>query len=142
MTKRKEKKPKRKVAWCEEDEAHHQALINCADEYAKALQELLSIPGTSVIEDVQYGLCLLNQQRRAETWPDRFEPKYNLSVEESPLKESLSAARKLLEFSDLTTILHHELNYNHYWAINETSKILSKAIGEEYDDTLVRIVDY
>jgi len=38
------------------------------------------------------------------------------------------------EFSNLTTVLHQELNYDFYWAVNETSRILSKAIGEEYGD--------
>ncbi|CAG8688707.1 14983_t:CDS:2, partial [Acaulospora morrowiae] len=108
--------------------------INCAEAYAKARQEVLSIPGTSVIEDIQYAMYLLYEQYKAETWPEKFKPKYDLSLAESPTKEALVAARKLEEFSNLTTVLHQELNYDFYWAVNETSRILSKAIGEEYDD--------
>ena len=38
------------------------------------------------------------------------------------------------EFSDLTTVLHRNLNYDWYWAVNETGEILDKAIG--YDNHL------
>ncbi|GBC14191.1 uncharacterized protein OCT59_027574 [Rhizophagus irregularis] len=123
----KEKNPK-KVAWSEEDATHRQALVKCAKAYAEARQEVLSIPNTSVVGDIQYAVCLLNQQRRAETWPDQFEPKYDLS------EEALVAGRIMMEFSDLTTKLHQELNYDFYWAVNETSKILSKVLGMPYDD--------
>ncbi|CAB4387414.1 unnamed protein product [Rhizophagus irregularis] len=114
----KEKNPK-KVAWNEEDATHRQALVKCAKAYAEARQEVLSIPNTSVVGDIQYAVCLLNQQRRAETWPDQ---------------EALVAGRIMMEFSDLTTKLHQELNYDFYWAVNETSKILSKVLGMPYDD--------
>ncbi|CAB4414185.1 unnamed protein product [Rhizophagus irregularis] len=127
---RKEKNPK-KVAWSEEDATHRQALVKCAKAYAEARQKLLSIPNTSVVGDIQYAVCLLNQQRRAE---DQFELKYDLSHAESPLKEALVAGRIMMEFSDLTTKLHQELNYDFYWAVNETSKILSKVLGMPYDD--------
>ena len=43
-------------------------------------------------------------------------------------------ARILEEYSDLTTVLHRDLNYDIYWAVNETGEILDKAIG--YDDHL------
>ncbi|CAB5161282.1 unnamed protein product [Rhizophagus irregularis] len=125
----KEKNPK-KVAWNEEDATHRQALVKCAKAYAEARQEVLSIPNTSVVGDIQYAVCLLNQQRRAETWPDQFELKYDLSHAE----EALVAGRIMMEFSDLTTKLHQELNYDFYWAVNETSKILSKVLGMPYDD--------
>ncbi|CAG8546648.1 8471_t:CDS:2, partial [Scutellospora calospora] len=134
QVKRKEKKPKKKVAWSEEDETHRQAPINCAEAYAKAQQEVLSIPGTSVIEDIQYAMSLLYKQYKAETWPDKFKQKHDLSRAESPTKEALVAARILEEYSNLTTVLHQELNYDFYWAVNETGKILGKATGEEYDD--------
>ena len=38
------------------------------------------------------------------------------------------------EFSDLTTVLHRDLNYDWYWAVNETGEILYMALG--YDDHL------
>ena len=39
------------------------------------------------------------------------------------------------EFSDLTTVLHRDLNYDWYWAVNTTGEILDKALGyEPYDD--------
>jgi hypothetical protein len=65
---------------------HRQALIKCAKAYVNAEQEVLSIPGTSVIEDIQYAISLLNEQYKAETWPDQFKPKYDLSLAESPTK--------------------------------------------------------
>ncbi|GBC30642.1 uncharacterized protein OCT59_015817 [Rhizophagus irregularis] len=120
--KHKETKSKKKVAWSEEDDY--------ARTYANAEQEVFSIPGTSVIEDVQYAISLLNEQYKAETWPDQFKPKYDLSLTE----EVLVAGRNLIEFSNLTAKLHQELNYDPYWAINETSRILSKIRGVAYDD--------
>jgi len=39
----------------------------------------------------------------------------------------------MVEFSNLTTKLHQEFNYDFYWAVNETSKILSKVLGTPYD---------
>ena len=60
--------------------------LKCAERYAKVQQELLSIPGTSVIEDVQYAMALLYEEYKANTWPDRFEQKYDLSLAESPTK--------------------------------------------------------
>ncbi|CAB4399666.1 unnamed protein product [Rhizophagus irregularis] len=147
-------KPKKKVAWSEEDDRYRQEIIKCARAYSNAEQEVLSIPGTSVIKDVQYAISLLNEQYKAKTWPDQFKPKYNLSLAESPLKqvncplvflftfifnfiyfrEVLVAGRNLIEFSNLTAKLHQELNYDPYWAINETSRILSKVRGVAYDD--------
>ncbi|POG73939.1 hypothetical protein GLOIN_2v1826643 [Rhizophagus irregularis DAOM 181602=DAOM 197198] len=130
-----ERKPKKvqKVAWSKEDETHRQALIKCAKAYAKAEQEVLSIPGTSAIGDIQYAVSLLNEQNKAEIWPDQFKPEYDLSLAESPVKEALVAARILGEFSDLTVKLIEELNYDFYWAVNETSKILSKVQEDSYD---------
>jgi len=49
-------------------------------------------------------------------------------------REALVAGKILLEFSNLTTKLHQELNYDIYWAVNETSRILSKVKGVPYDD--------
>ena len=60
--------------------------MKCARAYDKAEREVLSIPGTSVVGDIQYAMCLLNEQHKAETWPDQFEPKYDLSLAESPTK--------------------------------------------------------
>ncbi|CAB4495855.1 unnamed protein product [Rhizophagus irregularis] len=48
-------------------------------------------------------------------------------------REALVAARILGEFSDLTVKLIEELNYDFYWAVNETSKILSKVQEDSYD---------
>ncbi|CAG8548088.1 205_t:CDS:2 [Funneliformis caledonium] len=48
--------------------------------------------------------------------------------------EALVVGRILIEFSNLTTKLHQELNYDFYWAVNETSKILSKVLEIPYDD--------
>ncbi|RIA96330.1 hypothetical protein C1645_755161 [Glomus cerebriforme] len=124
--KHKKRKSEKKVAWSKEDE--------CAKAYVNAEQEVLSIPGTSVIEDIQYAISLLNEQYKAETWPDQFKPKYDLSLAESPTKEALIAGRIMVEFSNLTAKLHQELNYDPYWAINETSRILSKVKGVAYDD--------
>ncbi|RGB28748.1 hypothetical protein C1646_767429 [Rhizophagus diaphanus] len=101
---RKEKNPK-KVAWNTSPSTRQ-----VCQGIREARQEVLSIPNTSVVGDIQYAVCLLNQQRRAETWPDQFEPKYDLSHAESPLKEALDAGRIMMEFSDLTTKLHQELN--------------------------------
>ena len=44
-------------------------------------------------------------------------------------REALVAARILEEFSDLAAVLHQDLNYDWYWAVNETGEILDKAIG-------------
>ncbi|CAB4395544.1 uncharacterized protein OCT59_007862 [Rhizophagus irregularis] len=132
--KHKENKPIKKVAWSEEDEEHRQKLIKCAERYAEARQKVLSIPGTSVIEDIQYAMSLIYEEYKANTWPDKFKQKYDLSLAESPIKEALVAARILEEYSDLTTVLHQDLNYDWYWAVNETGEILDKAIG--YDDHL------
>ncbi|CAB4376606.1 unnamed protein product [Rhizophagus irregularis] len=111
----KERKLKKvqKVAWSKKDETHRQALIKCTKAYAKAEQEVLSIP--------------------AEIWPDQFKPEYDLLLAESPVKEALVTARILGEFSDLTVKLIEELNYDFYWAVNETLKILSKVQGDSYD---------
>ncbi|PKC66205.1 hypothetical protein RhiirA1_419623 [Rhizophagus irregularis] len=79
-------------------------------------------------------MSLLYEEYRANTWPDRFEHKYDLSLAESPTKEALVAGRILEEYSDLTTVLHRDLNYDIYWAVNETGEILDKAIG--YDNHL------
>ncbi|CAG8454073.1 9763_t:CDS:2 [Paraglomus brasilianum] len=114
-------------------EEHRQKLIKCAERYAEARQIVLSIPGTSVIEDIQYAMCLINEERKANTWPDKFKQKYDLSLAESPIKEALVAARILEEFSDLITVLHRDLNYDWCWAVNQTG-ILNKAIG--YDNNL------
>ena len=43
------------------------------------------------------------------------------------------AARAMEGHSNLTAVLHQELNYDPYWAINETSRILSKVKGVAYD---------
>ncbi|POG73132.1 hypothetical protein GLOIN_2v1589486 [Rhizophagus irregularis DAOM 181602=DAOM 197198] len=134
QAKHKENKLIKKVAWSEEVEEHRKKLIECVERYAKAQQEVLSIPGTSVIEDIQYAMSLLYEEYRANTWPDRFEHKYDLSLAESPTKEALVAGRILEEYSDLTTVLHRDLNYDIYWAVNETGEILDKAIG--YDNHL------
>ncbi|CAG8531105.1 21329_t:CDS:2 [Rhizophagus irregularis] len=112
--KHKETKSKKKVAWSEEDDVSSSSVV-------KENHEVFSIPGTSVIEDVQYAISLLNEQYKAETWPDQFKPKYDLSLTESPLKQ-------------VNSKLHQELNYDPYWAINETSRILSKIRGVAYDD--------
>ena len=37
------------------------------------------------------------------------------------------------EFSDLTTVLHRDLNYDWCWAVNETGEILDKALGYDND---------
>ncbi|PKC14569.1 hypothetical protein RhiirA5_350122 [Rhizophagus irregularis] len=79
-------------------------------------------------------MSLLYEEYRANTWPDRFEHKYDLSLAESPTKKALVAGRILEEYSDLTTVLHRDLNYDIYWAVNETGEILDKAIG--YDNHL------
>ncbi|RGB29684.1 hypothetical protein C1646_672270 [Rhizophagus diaphanus] len=113
---------------------HRQKLIKCAERYAEARQKVLSIPGTSVIEDIQYAMSLIYEEYKANTWPDKFKQKYDLSLAVSPVKEALVAARILEEYSDLTTVLHQDLNYDWYWAVNETGEILDKAIG--YDDHL------
>ncbi|CAI2190308.1 7403_t:CDS:2 [Funneliformis geosporum] len=127
QAKHKENKPIKKVAWSKEDEEHRKKLIECAERYAKAQQEVLSIPGTSVIEDIQYAMSLQYEEYKANTCPDRFEHKYDLSLAESPTKI-------MEEYSDLTTVLHRDLNYDIYWAVNETGEILDKAIG--YDNHL------
>src|SRR3954447_13008513 len=44
-------------------------------------------------------------------------------------REALVAGRTMVEFSNLTTKFHQELNYDFYWTVNETSKIL----GVPYD---------
>ncbi|PKY54554.1 hypothetical protein RhiirA4_409884 [Rhizophagus irregularis] len=85
-------------------------------------------------------MALVYEEYKANTWPDRFKHKYDLSLAESPLKEALVAARIMEEFSDLTTVLHRDLNYNWRWAVNEAGEILDKAIGynnhlEEHDST-------
>ena len=49
-------------------------------------------------------------------------------------REALAAGRLLLEYTDLMAILHQELNYDFCWAVNETSRILSKVKGVSYDD--------
>ena len=49
-------------------------------------------------------------------------------------REALVAGRLLIEFTDLTTKLHQELNYDFCWAVNETSRILCKVRGLSYDD--------
>ncbi|EXX50132.1 hypothetical protein RhiirA1_408924 [Rhizophagus irregularis] len=79
-------------------------------------------------------MSLIYEEYKANTWPDKFKQKYDLSLAESPIKEALVAARILEEYSDLTTVLHQDLNYDWYWAVNETGEILDKAIG--YDDHL------
>ena len=37
------------------------------------------------------------------------------------------------EFSDLTTVLHRDLNYDWYWAINEIGEILDKVLGYDLE---------
>jgi hypothetical protein len=37
------------------------------------------------------------------------------------------------EYVKITAKLHQELNYDFYWAVNETSKILAKVRGYSYD---------
>ncbi|CAB4422709.1 unnamed protein product [Rhizophagus irregularis] len=127
---RKENKPIKKK--------HHQKLIKCVERYAEARQKVLSIPGISVLEDIQYAMALIHEEYKANTWPDKFKNKYNLSLAESPLKEALVAARILEEYSDLTTVLHRDLNYDWHWAVNETGEMLDKTIGYDssYDDHL------
>ncbi|CAB4374034.1 unnamed protein product [Rhizophagus irregularis] len=134
----KEKKQKRKVAWSEEDEVLRQALIDNAEAYAKAQEKVLSIPGTSVIEDIQYAMSLLYEQYKAEEWPDMFKAKYDLSRAESPTKEALVAARFLEEHSNIAAVLYQQHNYDYDWILNESSRILSNAIGEEYDDDFMK----
>ncbi|CAG8660538.1 12864_t:CDS:2 [Rhizophagus irregularis] len=120
------------------DWEHHQKLIKCVERYAEARQKVLSIPGISVLEDIQYAMALIHEEYKANTWPDKFKNKYNLSLAESPLKEALVAARILEEYSDLTTVLHRDLNYDWHWAVNETGEMLDKTIGYDssYDDHL------
>ena len=48
-------------------------------------------------------------------------------------REALVAGRILIEFTKLTAKLYQELNYDYYWAINETSRIFSKVRGVKYD---------
>ncbi|CAG8759414.1 hypothetical protein GLOIN_2v1785336 [Rhizophagus irregularis DAOM 181602=DAOM 197198] len=47
--------------------------------------------------------------------------------------EALVAAKILGELSDLIAKLIEELNYDFYWAVNETSKIFSKVQEDSYD---------
>jgi hypothetical protein len=44
----------------------------------------------------------------------------------------------LEEYSDLTTVLHRDFNYDWHWAVNETGEMLDKTIGYDssYDDHL------
>uniref|UniRef100_U9UIR3 Uncharacterized protein n=1 Tax=Rhizophagus irregularis (strain DAOM 181602 / DAOM 197198 / MUCL 43194) TaxID=747089 RepID=U9UIR3_RHIID len=128
-----EKEPKNKKA-----RVLRQALINNAEAYAKAQEEVLSIPGTSVIEDIQYAMSLLYEQYKAEEWPDMFKAKYDLSCAESPTKEALVAARFLEEHSNIAAVLYQQHNYDYDWILNESSRILSNAIGEEYDDDFMK----
>ena len=44
------------------------------------------------------------------------------------------AARALEDHSNLTAVLYQQHNYDFDWVINESSRILSNAIGEEYDE--------
>ena len=39
-------------------------------------------------------------------------------------------------WKNLTAVLHEKLNYDFYWAVNEATRILDEAAGEEYDDGL------
>ncbi|CAI2173796.1 2619_t:CDS:2 [Funneliformis geosporum] len=45
----------------EESSTHRQALITCAKAYANAEQEVLFIPDTSVVKDIQYAISLLKE---------------------------------------------------------------------------------
>ncbi|UZO07646.1 uncharacterized protein OCT59_027925 [Rhizophagus irregularis] len=47
--------------------------------------------------------------------------------------QALVAAKILGELSDLIAKLIEELNYDFYWAVNETSKIFSKVQEDSYD---------
>ncbi|CAB4495503.1 unnamed protein product [Rhizophagus irregularis] len=49
------------------------------------------------------------------------------------VQEALVAAKILGELSDLIAKLIEELNYDFYWAVNETSKIFSKVQEDSYD---------
>ena len=40
----------------------------------------------------------------------------------------------MMEFNKLVAKLHQELNYDFYWAVNETSKMFSKVLGDRYYD--------
>ncbi|CAB4383245.1 unnamed protein product [Rhizophagus irregularis] len=63
-------------------------------------------------------------------------PKHTLKLNRkfSPFQEALLVAAKILgELSDLTAKLIEELNYDFYWAVNETSKILSKIQRDSYN---------
>ncbi|RGB44072.1 hypothetical protein C1646_749054 [Rhizophagus diaphanus] len=83
-------------------------------------------------------MTLVYEEYKTNIWPDRFKHKYDLLLAESSLKEAIVMARIIEEFSDLTTVLHQDLNYNWHWAVNEAGEILDKAIGynnhlKEYD---------
>ncbi|RGB38973.1 hypothetical protein C1646_755069 [Rhizophagus diaphanus] len=71
----KENKP---IKWSEEDEEHRQKLIKRVERYSETRQKVLSIPGTSVLEDIQYAMTLIYEEYKANTWPDKFEHKYDL----------------------------------------------------------------
>ncbi|CAB5364893.1 unnamed protein product [Rhizophagus irregularis] len=115
----------------EHQDSNHSQLEKAKIHAFPNVQEVLSIPGISAIRDIQYAVSLLNKQNKAEIWPDQFKPEYDLSLVES--SEALVAAKILGELSDLTAKLIEELNYDFYWAVNETSKILSKVQGDSYD---------
>jgi hypothetical protein len=49
-------------------------------------------------------------------------------------REALVAGRHMMNFVNLTTNFHEKLNYDYVWVVNETSRILSHALGCPYDD--------
>ncbi|CAB5365344.1 unnamed protein product [Rhizophagus irregularis] len=63
------------------------------DIYAEARQKVLFIPGTSVIKNIQYAMALVYEEYKANTWPNKFNHKYDLSLAEFPLKEALVVVR-------------------------------------------------
>ena len=47
-------------------------LTNVPRDRLKLSREVLSNPGTSVIEDIQYAMCLLYEEYKTKIWPDRM----------------------------------------------------------------------
>ncbi|PKK58694.1 hypothetical protein RhiirC2_763231 [Rhizophagus irregularis] len=59
-------------------------------------------------------MALVYEEYKANTWPDRFKHKYDLSLAESPLKEAIVAARIMEEFSDLITAIGYNNHLEEY----------------------------
>ncbi|PKC11706.1 hypothetical protein RhiirA5_373659 [Rhizophagus irregularis] len=75
-------------------------------------------------------ICFICKQYRHSTRKPKKVQKVAWSEED---EEALVAAKILGELSDLIAKLIEELNYDFYWAVNETSKIFSKVQEDSYD---------